>query len=115
MSSQAHGHTACLMTNFNIVLWTYIGLLMTGGLIGFLKAGSKASLIASCLCAAPLVLAALDAFGHTASPKVARVLIGILFGMFAYRWWGKRKFMPSGLMALASLAASVLMAGLGED
>jgi hypothetical protein len=35
--------------------------------------------------------------------------------MFAYRWWGKRKFMPSGLMALASLAASVLMAGLGED
>ena len=35
------------MNSFDQVLWCYIGFLLAGGLVGFLKAGSRASLIAS--------------------------------------------------------------------
>ena len=42
--------------NPQTVLWIYIILLVIGGLIGFLKAGSKASLIASVSFAALLSL-----------------------------------------------------------
>ncbi len=45
------------MHNFaNTVLWVYIILLLVGGLIGFLKAKSKVSLVTSAVFAAVLVL-----------------------------------------------------------
>jgi len=45
------------MHNFaSTVLWIYIVLLLIGGLIGFLKAKSKVSLITSAVFAAVLVL-----------------------------------------------------------
>ena len=43
----------------NTILWVYIILLLIGGMIGFLKAGSKISLITSSVAAALLVLTAL--------------------------------------------------------
>ena len=46
--------------NDYVILWVYIGLLFLGGLIGFFKAGSKASLIASTVFGAILALFALD-------------------------------------------------------
>ena len=42
--------------NPHTVLWIYIVLLLVGGLIGFLKAGSKVSLITSAVSAAALIL-----------------------------------------------------------
>ena len=48
------------MNNFDIkVLWVYIVLLLVGGLIGFLKAKSKVSLISSTVFAAILILTTL--------------------------------------------------------
>ncbi|MDB6112801.1 MAG: hypothetical protein JWR69_4551, partial [Pedosphaera sp.] len=44
------------MHNANLVLWIYIALLFVGGLIGYLKAGSKISLIVSASFAAVLIL-----------------------------------------------------------
>jgi uncharacterized membrane protein (UPF0136 family) len=44
------------MSSDQIILVVYIVLLELGGLMGFLKAGSKASLIASSIFAAVLVL-----------------------------------------------------------
>jgi len=47
------------MHNFaNLVLWIYIVLLVVGGLIGFLKAKSKVSLIMSAIFAALLAMCA---------------------------------------------------------
>ena len=48
--------------NPHTVLWIYIVLLLVGGLIGFLKAGSKVSLITSAVSAAALVLTAIPAY-----------------------------------------------------
>jgi len=60
----------------NLVLWIYIVLLLVGGLIGFLKAGSKVSLITSAGFAAALAVAAVP--GRPLDPAVASSLVNIL-------------------------------------
>lgn len=83
------------------ILWVYIVLLVAGGLVGFLKAGSKASIIASGVFAVPLVLAAL----HVLPGRVADVVLAILLIFFGAKFARKRAFMPAGLMAILSAAA----------
>jgi uncharacterized membrane protein (UPF0136 family) len=104
-----------IMTNFDRVLWGFIAVLLTGGLIGYFKAGSRVSLLTSCLIAAVLAFAAWGFFGVTTSRSVARFIVGCLFCLFGYRWWVSRKFMPGGLMALAALATSGLLAGFDDQ
>ena len=91
------------MTAPIIVLWVYIVLLVAGGLIGFLKAGSKASLIASSVFALPLILAALG----IVKPMVAEVVLGILLAYMGMKFAKSKKFMPSGLMAILSAVALI--------
>jgi len=85
----------------SIVLWVYAGFLLAGGVMGFVKAGSRASLIASTVCAVPIVLAAIGRLPAV----VAAGVIGLLLVMFAVRYSRSRKSMPalplSGLSALA--------------
>ena len=84
------------------ILWVYTALLVVGGLIGFLKAGSKASIIASVAFAIPL---ALCAAGIINVPRVADVTLGFLVVFFGMRFSKSKKFMPSGMMAVLSLIA----------
>lgn len=105
------------MTAPNIVLWVYIVLLVAGGLVGFLKAGSKASLIMSSLFALPLALCALGILNayydrrETVNGKtslhihfdLADALVLLLLCFFTMRWIKGRKFMPAGLMVVASV------------
>ena len=92
------------MTAPNIVLWVYIVLLVAGGLVGFLKAGSKASIIASSIFAVPLVLAALG----IVPARAAEVVLGILFAYMGIKASKSKKFMPGGLMAILSAIALLL-------
>jgi len=89
----------------NLVLWIYVALLLAGGLIGFLKAGSKVSLIMSLAFAAPI---ALEAAGVLNVAHLADILIGVLLVFFGMRYAKGKKFMPAGLMVIASVAALVL-------
>ena len=89
----------------NCVLWAYVALLVIGGLIGWFKAGSKISLIMSGAFAVPI---ALEAAGVLKVPHLADILIGFLLVFFAMRFAKGKKFMPAGLMVLASAAALVL-------
>jgi uncharacterized membrane protein (UPF0136 family) len=97
------------MTTSNVVLWVYIVLLVVGGLIGLIKAGSKVSLIMSVAFAVPLIFCAL----HLISlPWLPALLLGLLLVVFAIRLAKTRKFMPSGLMlslTAAALAALLLL------
>lgn len=94
------------MHNFaNTVLWIYIVLLVVGGLIGFLKAKSKVSLIMSASFAALLVLCAL---GIIFQPYVADILLAALLIVFAMRLAKTKKFMPAGMMLIVTLVALVL-------
>ncbi len=89
----------------NTVLWVYIGLLMVGGLMGFLKAGSKISLVTSVLFAIALALFAARVIGWWPG---ADVLLVLLLVVFVIRFAKGRKFMPSGLMLIVTLAALAL-------
>lgn len=94
------------MRNFaNTVLWIYIVLLVIGGLIGFLKAKSRVSLIMSVSFAALLTLCAA---GIVFQYYVADILLAALLVVFALRLTKTKKFMPSGLMLVLTLVALVL-------
>lgn len=93
----------------NTVLWIYIVLLVVGGLIGFLKAGSKVSLIMAVSFAAALVLTAIpNLFDLRFRHGLANVLMAVLLVVFAVRLAKTRKFMPAGMMLIATLIALVL-------
>lgn len=93
----------------NVILWIYIGLLVIGGLIGFLKAKSKVSLYMSCGFAAALVLCALpNFFDATFRANLANGLMVALVVVFAIRLAKTKKFMPAGLMLAATIAALAL-------
>lgn len=83
------------------LLWVFIALLVAGGLMGFLKARSKASLVASLGSAIPLALVAL---GRLPGAVAVGVLI-VLQAVFFLRLRKTGKFMPSGLL----LGLSILM------
>jgi uncharacterized membrane protein (UPF0136 family) len=94
-----------------ITLGIYGVLLAVGGLIGYLKAGSRASLIAGTISA----LAAFAALGLSAASHPWGVPLGLilsigLFVLFGYRYAVKtRKFMPSGMLAVVSLVVLAVM------
>jgi uncharacterized membrane protein (UPF0136 family) len=94
-----------------ITLAVYALLLVAGGLVGFLKAGSRASLYAGCLSgAAALAALALSAGNSRWGPALGLVLSIALLALFGYRYAAKtRKFMPSGLLAVLSLAVLFVM------
>jgi len=91
--------------NWHTWVWIYLALLLVGGLIGFLKAGSKISLIASVLFAIPLVLTLV--LGGPVNMALA--FLAIHFVYFAMRFVRKKKFMPGGLLAVASLAVGLVV------
>ena len=93
----------------NTVLWVYIVLLVIGGLFGFLKGKSKVSLIMSAVFAAALVLTAVPNFFDAVFRRnLANVLMAALLVVFALRLAKTKKFMPAGLMLVATLAALAL-------
>lgn len=87
------------MTNTTLILWIFTALLLVGGLIGMLKAGSKVSLIMAVATAIPLVMVALGKLPLL----VAQVDVGFLFVVFAIRYAKTKKIMPAAVMALLSL------------
>jgi uncharacterized membrane protein (UPF0136 family) len=95
--------------NPNTVLWIYIVLLIVGGLMGFLKAGSKISLITSAVSAALLVVTSIPGlFQPRFGRGAADLILAALLVVFAVRLTKTKKFMPSGLMLALTIAALAL-------
>ena len=88
-----------------IILWVYIALLVVGGVIGFMKAGSKASLIASASFAAVLALANAGVLNYR---HLIDILLGLLVVVFAMRYAKTKKFMPAGMLILLTVATLIL-------
>ena len=99
------------MNHFNIqVLWVYIVLLLVGGLIGFFKGKSKVSLITSVVFAALLILTTLHGvFQPGFALLVANLTLVVLLLVFAVRLGKTRKFMPNGLILVATVAVLALL------
>ena len=99
------------MNDFDVkVLWVYIVLLLVGGLIGFFKAKSKVSLITSAVFAAILILTTLrNVFKPAFALTLADVTLVVLLVVFAVRLAKTKKFMPSGLILLATVVVLALL------
>jgi uncharacterized membrane protein (UPF0136 family) len=94
-----------------VTLAIYAVLLAVGGVIGYLKAGSRSSLIAGSISALAAALAlGLSIRSHPWGTPLGLILSISLFVLFGYRYAVKtRKFMPSGLLAIASLVVLAVM------
>lgn len=94
----------------NIVFWSYVVLLLVGGLIGFFSAGSKVSLMTSAVAAALLILTRLPGiFQPTFGRTLADAVMAALLVVFAWRLSKTKKFMPSGFMMILTVAVLVLL------
>jgi len=84
-----------------IVLLVLSVLVLVGGIIGFVKAKSKASIIAGVISAILLggsyVYSLTDAKRGLIAGDVVCLLLAI---MFRVRWRISKKFMPSGMLAI---------------
>ena len=86
-----------------VTLGVFGALLAVGGLMGFLKAGSRASLIAG-LVSAALVFGCLGlSFPDPEMGRQLGLLLSLILGVwFGYRYANRPKLMPSGLLAVLS-------------
>lgn len=93
------------MERTSLVTIIYGILLVIGGIMGYYFAGSLASLLMSSIFATLIFLSAL---GMQMKQKWALPLLylslALLFGFFGYRFYATLKFMPSGMMAVVTLA-----------
>lgn len=95
----------------HITLGIYAVLLAVGGVMGFVKARSRPSLIAGLVSALAAVVAlALSATGNLWGRPLGLLLAVVLFVFFGYRYALRGKvFMPSGLMAVVSLVVVLIL------
>jgi len=95
----------------HVTLGIYAFLLAVGGLMGFIKARSRPSLIAGTISAIAAVVAlVLSVQGNTWGRPLGLALSGFLFVFFGYRYALRGKiFMPSGLMAVVSLVVLMIL------
>lgn len=93
-----------------IIVFIY-GLLITlGGIMGFVKAGSNASLVSGISFGVPLLIAAhYISQGKIAAQYFALILTFILDGVFTYRFAKTLNFFPAGFLSLASLAVLIVI------
>ncbi len=89
----------------HVTLGIYAALLAVGGVMGFVKARSHASLVSGLLSAIFAVVALVMArMGNTWGFPLGMLLAITLFVLFGYRYaLRNRKFMPSGMLAVVSL------------
>jgi len=95
----------------HVTLGIYAALLAVGGIMGFVKARSRASLIAGLVSAtAALVALVLARLRYALGFPLGMALAIVLILFFGYRFALRgRKFMPTGLLAVLSLVVLTIM------
>lgn len=100
------------MTLASIAALAYGILAIVGGVLGYLQAQSKISLLAGCGCGALLLASALvQSQGQAWGLMVAIGVTAILMIAFTLRLVKTQKFMPAGLMLLLGLPVLGIMMG----
>ena len=95
-----------------ITLGIYAALLAVGGVMGFVKARSHASLVSGVLSSifAVVALGLMLMKNHQIGVILGCALSIVLFVLFGYRYAiHNRKFMPSGLLAVVSMVVLAVM------
>jgi uncharacterized membrane protein (UPF0136 family) len=97
----------------SLYMFVFAALTVAGGVIGFVKAKSKASIIAGTVAGALLVASAvlIRSGSSTAGLVIGLVASVALAGRFTPAFLKTRAFMPAGVMALASAVGIALAVG----
>lgn len=99
------------MENTAIEVWVYGVIMILGGIAGFVRVGSKASLISGVGFGLVLLVCGFGVWNGLQSNLVAAEVIALLLVvLFAMRYAKKQRFMPAGMLAVLSLVAAVLFA-----
>ena len=97
------------MQNTAIEIWIYGVIMILGGIMGFVKVGSKASLISGVGMGLALLASGFGvSHGNRDSLVAALVIAALLVVIFAIRYAKTRRFMPGGMLAVLSLVAVVV-------
>lgn len=94
------------------LLLLYAVLVIAGGVMGYLKARSKPSLISGLISGAALLVAWWISLSRSYNAGIALAIclaIALLI-VFSLRFRKTRKFMPAGLMAIVSLFCAAVFA-----
>lgn len=96
------------MTQLSWLILLYALLVLAGGILGYVKARSKPSLISGVISGMALAIA----WYISLQNPIVGFLLAALFALgllivFAIRFRKTNKFMPAGLMAVLSLVATV--------
>jgi uncharacterized membrane protein (UPF0136 family) len=90
-------------------IWVYGVIMMLGGIMGYLKVGSKASLLSGVGMGLGLLASGYGVWqGSRDSLIVAVVIAALLVALFAIRLAKTKRFMPAGVLAILSLAAVII-------
>lgn len=94
-----------------VVLIAYAILLIVGGAIGFVKARSRPSMIAGVVSGLIAIASAWisSQYNEDGGYSLGLLLAIALFLLFGYRASVTKKFMPSGMLAVASVAVIAVM------
>lgn len=100
------------MKPFSIsAVFVFAFFLLIGGIIGFVKAGSIISLVASVLSSLVMILSGIGMLKNKAlgtySALIASVILMVVFG---FRFANSGRFMPGGLVLTASVILAFLVA-----
>jgi len=99
------------MKTTSTIVSIYASIILIGGVIGYLKAGSAPSLIAGLTFSIALFLSSYAiSKGKLAAQYIALGITFILDGFFTHRFAKTLHFIPSGLMSLLSLAMIIMIA-----
>ncbi len=96
-----------------LLLIIYGTLVETGGIVGFVKAKSRPSLISGLASGAVLTLSGIMALLGVPSGSYAGLVVTlVLCALFGWRFARTRAMMPSGMMLFVSIAVAVVLMAL---
>lgn len=92
------------------IILTYALLVFLGGIFGYIKAGSTASLIMGVMFAVALSTSAFAMFNEKSIGFImAAITTALLAAFFLYRFFLTYSFMPAGLMSVLSLIVLAIL------
>jgi uncharacterized membrane protein (UPF0136 family) len=103
------------MKNGQIILIVYAVIVAAGGSYGFIKADSKASLIAGAVCGVLLFGSFLVSRMNLKRGYYSGIgVTAVMCVTFAVRWSKTGKMMPNGMLLILSIVVIVLMLTVGR-
>jgi len=92
-----------------VIVWVYGAIMAVGGVIGYVKVRSKASLLSGVGFGLMLLASGYGVWhGSRRSLAASAVIAALLVAIFAVRLVKTRRFMPAGVLAVLSLAALIV-------